>query len=64
MGMSLAHFTTMNKNPNNFEMLEILIKKGIDVNSIAQDNTSPLHYACATGLISLYFIFNSNMYIF
>lgn len=32
-------------------MLEILLKKNIDVNSIADDNTSPLHYACATGLI-------------
>lgn len=50
MGMSLLHFTAMNKNPNNTEILRILLKKNIDVNSIAADKTSPLHYACATGL--------------
>lgn len=50
MGMSLLHFAAMNRNPNNTEMLTMLLKRNIDVNSIADDMTSPLHYACATGL--------------
>lgn len=49
MGMSLLHFAAMNRNPNNAEMLRILLKKDIMINSIADDKTIPLHYACATG---------------
>lgn len=49
MGMSLLHFTAMNRNPNNVEMLRILLRKDMSVNSIADDKTSPLHYSCATG---------------
>lgn len=49
MGMSLLHFATMNKSPNNCEIIRILLKKDMDVNLIADDKTTPLHYACATG---------------
>lgn len=50
MGMNLLHFGTMNRSPNNCAIIGILLKKNMDVNSIADDKTTPLHYACATGL--------------
>lgn len=55
MGMSLLHFATMNRNPNNTEILIILLKRNADINWIADDNSTPLHYACATGLRFKYF---------
>lgn len=51
MNMNLLHFAAMNKNPKNCDIVRILLKKGMDVNSKADDDTTPLHYACATGLL-------------
>lgn len=67
MGMNLLHFAAMNKNPKNCKIIDILLKKGMDVNSKADDKTTPLHYACATGLrfssISVFQIYSLCFYI-
>lgn len=50
MGMSLVHFAAMNRKPKNTDILRTLIQKDADVNAIANDNTTPLDYACSTGM--------------
>lgn len=49
MGLSLLHFAAMNKQQNNTEILRILLRKGVTVNALARDNTTPLDYAVTTG---------------
>lgn len=49
MGMSLLHFAAMNKQQNNTEILRILLRKGVAVNAVARDHTTPLDYAATTG---------------
>lgn len=50
MGMTVLHYTAMNRKPKNTQMLKILLQKDANVNSVASDNTTPLDYACATGI--------------
>ncbi|XP_037029495.1 ankyrin-1-like [Bradysia coprophila] len=49
MGMSLLHYSAMNKQQNNTEILRILLRKGVTVNAVARDHTTPLVYAATTG---------------
>lgn len=56
MGMSVLHYACMNRKPKNTEMLKILLQKEANVNSIASDNTTPLHFACATGMNVIFIV--------
>lgn len=54
--MSVLHYACMNRKPKNTEMLKILLQKEANVNSIASDNTTPLHFACATGMNVIFIV--------
>lgn len=59
--MTVLHYACMNRKPKNTEMLKILLEKEANVNLIASDNTTPLHFACATG-INVISIFDLNTF--
>lgn len=49
MGMNVLHFASMNRMPNNTEIVRILLQKSVAANLIARDNTTTIHYAATTG---------------